>query len=86
MGQITFECENCRTFQTIDFDIEDGYVTCVNCQHTVDAGVYLGSDWRDQYTQFTGKRDVTQATHEGCEDPVMCRMATWLAQAAGSEG
>jgi hypothetical protein len=44
MIRIDFRCEYCRELQ---YDVtveEDAHVMCPHCCHTVDVGVYLGSD------------------------------------------
>lgn len=44
MIRVDFTCENCRVRQ---FDVEveaDASVTCSDCEHNVDVGVYLGPD------------------------------------------
>ena len=47
---VSFRCENCGVPQSdIQVMDDDGVpdVTCGDCEHTVDVGVYLGPDWRE---------------------------------------
>ena len=39
---IRFQCENCRLY--VEADVEDGEVSCPNCEHTVNVGVYVDAD------------------------------------------
>lgn len=43
--RVDFLCENCRIRQyDIEIEYPEAIVTCSDCEHTVDVGVYLGPD------------------------------------------
>lgn len=45
MIRVDFTCENCRIPQSdIEVEYPEATVTCSDCEHTVDVGVYLGPD------------------------------------------
>ena len=46
---VDFRCENCGAHQTdVGVDYPEASVTCPDCEHTVDVGVYLGPDWHEE--------------------------------------
>jgi predicted RNA-binding Zn-ribbon protein involved in translation (DUF1610 family) len=72
----SFTCEYCRTPQTLIAD-EDGYVTCIHCEHTVPMDVYVGSEAflcpRCGESQPIG----SELEHENAHDALDREAATW---------
>jgi hypothetical protein len=73
--RVDFRCEACRGLQTdIEIDYPEATVTCSDCEHAVDVGVYLGPDLVDEIeaeraqVAFEDRTDA-QIKKESADDP-----------------